>query len=309
MWMRAATLADGRVVHAYKHTRTRRYVDLDTAGHAYTLRAGASSTLPAPPPPSPPSTSTPGGHGHGADHPGHEVCSVSPQTSRPAGSGALPDAGARPACEVGGSSSEDGEPVGENPVDRSPPSGDAVDNGNDQEGGDTGGRCVGGGLATTDPGATVIVHALIMVRRNPLRPLAAGRLGRSAGLVSTGPTVRLVFRWRPWWGRHPTVTLRRTRRRPEQLARRTPPSSAATAVPAPASVTAAALAFSSHGDGSTEDHRDDGDGDQHRRLTTGAGHDNDQGGHQDDRRHPPPPAPRHDRPERGPPALAHTVTG
>ncbi len=48
MWMGAVTLGDGRVVHAYKHIHTRRYLDLDGAGHAYTVRAGAHVPLPSP---------------------------------------------------------------------------------------------------------------------------------------------------------------------------------------------------------------------------------------------------------------------
>lgn len=42
MWMGAATFADGRVVHAYKHCDTRRYLHLDEAGHAYRYQATAN---------------------------------------------------------------------------------------------------------------------------------------------------------------------------------------------------------------------------------------------------------------------------
>lgn len=36
MWMGAIDLADGRRLHLYKHAVTRRYLRLDTHGHAYT---------------------------------------------------------------------------------------------------------------------------------------------------------------------------------------------------------------------------------------------------------------------------------
>ena len=35
MWMQAAEFDDDRIVHAYKHVDTRRYLHLDTSGHAY----------------------------------------------------------------------------------------------------------------------------------------------------------------------------------------------------------------------------------------------------------------------------------
>jgi len=35
MWMGAAEIADGRVVHSYKHIDTRRCLHLDGAGHSY----------------------------------------------------------------------------------------------------------------------------------------------------------------------------------------------------------------------------------------------------------------------------------
>ena len=39
MWMQAAEFADGRVVHAYKHVDTRRYLHIDGTGHAYRYTA------------------------------------------------------------------------------------------------------------------------------------------------------------------------------------------------------------------------------------------------------------------------------
>ena len=35
MWMSAAEFSDGRTVHSYKHSDTRRYLHLDESGHAY----------------------------------------------------------------------------------------------------------------------------------------------------------------------------------------------------------------------------------------------------------------------------------
>jgi hypothetical protein len=40
MWMGAVDLVDGRRLHLYKHTDTRRYLRLDADGHAYALAAG-----------------------------------------------------------------------------------------------------------------------------------------------------------------------------------------------------------------------------------------------------------------------------
>jgi hypothetical protein len=40
MWMGAVDLIDGRRLHPYKHTDTRRYLRLDADGHAYALVAG-----------------------------------------------------------------------------------------------------------------------------------------------------------------------------------------------------------------------------------------------------------------------------
>ena len=40
MWMGAVDLVDGRRLHLYKHTDTRRYLRLDSEGHAYALAAG-----------------------------------------------------------------------------------------------------------------------------------------------------------------------------------------------------------------------------------------------------------------------------
>ena len=40
MWMGAVDLVDGRRLHLYKHTDTRRYLRLDAEGHAYALAAG-----------------------------------------------------------------------------------------------------------------------------------------------------------------------------------------------------------------------------------------------------------------------------
>jgi hypothetical protein len=40
MWMGAVDLADGRRLHLYKHTDTRRYLRLDSEGHACALVAG-----------------------------------------------------------------------------------------------------------------------------------------------------------------------------------------------------------------------------------------------------------------------------
>ena len=39
MWMGAVDLIDGRRLHLYKHTDTRRYLRLDAEGHAYALAA------------------------------------------------------------------------------------------------------------------------------------------------------------------------------------------------------------------------------------------------------------------------------
>ena len=40
MWMGAVDLVDGRRLHLYKHTDTRRYLRLDAEGHSYALAAG-----------------------------------------------------------------------------------------------------------------------------------------------------------------------------------------------------------------------------------------------------------------------------
>ena len=40
MWMGAVDLLDGRRLHLYKHTDTRRYLRLDSEGHAHALVAG-----------------------------------------------------------------------------------------------------------------------------------------------------------------------------------------------------------------------------------------------------------------------------
>ena len=40
MWMGAVDLVDGRRLHLYKHTDTRRYLRLDPEGHSYALADG-----------------------------------------------------------------------------------------------------------------------------------------------------------------------------------------------------------------------------------------------------------------------------
>lgn len=47
MYMGTLTADDGRVVQLYKHVNTRRYLNLDTAGHTYSVTASAGSHVAA----------------------------------------------------------------------------------------------------------------------------------------------------------------------------------------------------------------------------------------------------------------------